>query len=435
MIGLVITIVIMVMGLIFGRHKTLNQAFFYEFLYNLMYSTLLTIINMTFMDYVYKNESWKPEKDYYKIIAAFLGSVPLTLIGIWFIRLFIEVGLRHRSLEKFIENQRFVDYLDSLIITFIVSLIFHVSFLYKGLQENKVKEQKILAGNASAQFESLKSQIDPHFLFNSLNVLSSLIEENPYNAQRFTTALSKIYRYVLEQKDKELVPLQEELDFAKTYMKLLTMRFENSLTYTIHNIEMLDDAKVVPLSLQLLLENTIKHNIVSDLQPLHVSIYEENGYLVVSNNLQEKEVLQNREGIGLANIVNRYGIISKKKVEVENDNNTFKVKIPILTEDISLIKNKNLDKMNAYLSAKKQVKDLKDFYFNLLTYCFIMPILIFINYRTFWDFKWFLFPMFGWGLGICINAFTIFGYGKTWEDRKIYELMEKDKQKNNQKWI
>jgi LytS/YehU family sensor histidine kinase len=93
--------------------------------------------------------------------------------------------------------------------------------LYKKLQENKFKEQKIIAGNASAQFETLKNQIDPHFLFNSLNVLSSLIEENPENAQKFTTSLSKIYRYVLDQKDKELVPLKEELNFAKTYMKLL----------------------------------------------------------------------------------------------------------------------------------------------------------------------------------------------------------------------
>src|SRR5690606_39756363 len=89
----------------------------------------------------------------------------------------------------------------------------------------------LIAGTASAQFETLKSQIDPHFLFNSLNVVSSLIEENPENAQRFTTSLSKIYRYVLEQRDKEVVSVQEELSFAKTYMNLLKMRFENSLFY------------------------------------------------------------------------------------------------------------------------------------------------------------------------------------------------------------
>src|SRR5690606_17573701 len=121
----------------------------------------------------------------------------------------------------------------------------------KAYQEQKVREQKIIAGNASAKFESLKNQIDPHFLFNSLNVLSSLIEENPAQAQKFTTALSKVYRYVLEQKDKELVPVSEELSFAKTYMSLLRMRFENSVIFHLPDAIPDPDAKVVPLALQL----------------------------------------------------------------------------------------------------------------------------------------------------------------------------------------
>ena len=145
-------------------------------------------------------------------------------------------------------------------------MAFHLIYFYKKSQENKVKEQKIIAGTASAKFETLKNQIDPHFLFNSLNVLTSLIEENPDNAQRFTTSLSKIYRYVLEQKDKELVSVEEELSFAKTYMNLLKMRFENSVFYELPASVKNPDAKVVPLSLQLLLENTIKHNIASEMR-------------------------------------------------------------------------------------------------------------------------------------------------------------------------
>src|SRR5690606_2120763 len=140
---------------------------------------------------------------------------------------------------------------------------------------------RVIAGTASAQFESLKNQIDPHFLFNSLNVLSSLIEENPENAQRFTTSLSKIYRYVLEQKNKEYVTLQEELNFASTYMKLLKMRFENSLEYKLPEGPIDPDAKVVPLALQLLLENTVKHNVVSEKNPLRIEIRVEGDYLVI----------------------------------------------------------------------------------------------------------------------------------------------------------
>ena len=184
-----------------------------------------------------------------------------------------------------------------------------------GLQRGE-KEQKVIAGTASAQFESLKNQIDPHFLFNSLNVLSALIEENPESAQKFTTSLSKIYRYVLEQKDKELVTVSEELNFAKTYMNLLKMRFENSITFDLPTDFSNDLAKVVPLSLQLLLENCIKHNVVSESKPLHIKIYMENNFLVVENNLQKKEVLTDRKGVGLQKSN------SDIKVEDERKNNS-----------------------------------------------------------------------------------------------------------------
>jgi len=103
---------------------------------------------------------------------------------------------------------------------FIISTLVYIFLLYKLKQENKVRKHKIVAHTASAKFETLKSQIDPHFLFNSLNVLSSLIEENPVKAQEFTIALSKTYRYVLEQRNKDLIDLQEELEFAKTFVKL-----------------------------------------------------------------------------------------------------------------------------------------------------------------------------------------------------------------------
>ncbi|WP_227429428.1 sensor histidine kinase, partial [Psychrobacter sp. I-STPA6b] len=183
------------------------------------------------------------------------------------LHLFEEVVYNNKSLQEFLENENPESYIVSSIITFFVTLTIHAIYFYKAYNENKVKEQKIIAGTANAKFESLKNQIDPHFLFNSLNVLSSLIEENPENAQRFTTSLSKIYRYVLEQKDKELVSVAEELAFAKTYMNLLKMRFENSITFQLptdfDNLE----ARVVPLSLQLLLENTIKHNVVSENKP------------------------------------------------------------------------------------------------------------------------------------------------------------------------
>src|SRR5690606_1081073 len=158
-------------------------------------------------------------------------------------------------------------------ITLIIVTIFHLAYFYNKRQQNKIKEQKFIAGTASAKFDALKNQLDPHFLFNSLNVLTSLIEENPENAQKFTTSLSKVYRYVLEQKDKELVLVDEELEFAKTYMSLLKMRFEDSIIFEMPEKASNPESKVVPLSLQLLLENAVKHNMVTTSKPLRIKIY------------------------------------------------------------------------------------------------------------------------------------------------------------------
>lgn len=324
-----------------------------------------------------------------------------------------------------------------------VSTFMHArSFMAKWKQASKteVTQQRIIAGTANAKFETLKNQIDPHFLFNSLNVLSSLIEENPENAQRFTTSLSKIYRYVLEQKDKELVSVAEELSFAKTYMNLLKMRFENSLFYELPEQEdgiasslAMTEAKVVPLSLQLLLENTVKHNVVSEQKPLYIRIFIEGDYLVIQNDYQKKEVLQSRQGVGLQNIVDRYGIITNRKVLIEQSEQTFTVKIPILTKQISVMETtSNYSENNAYYRAKKRVEQLKGFYGNLISYCCVIPILIFINLTYMPKFHWFWFSAAGWGFGLLMHAFQVFGYGANWEERKIKEIL--DKEGNKQSW-
>ena len=325
------------------------------------------------------------------------------------------------------------NYVVSILITFFVTISFHAFYFYKAYNENKVKEQKIIAGTANAKFESLKNQIDPHFLFNSLNVLSSLIEENPENAQKFTTSLSKIYRYVLEQKDKELVSVQEELNFAKTYMNLLKMRFENSISFELPENYDNTEAKVVPLSLQLLLENTIKHNVVSEQKPLQIKIFVKDNFLVVENNFQKKEVLQNRRGVGLQNIVERYKLLSERKVLIEEKESYFRVLIPILTKQVAFMETKNVYNENrAFVRAKERVEKLKGFYGNLISYCFVIPILIIINLNSS-SFQWFWFPMLGWGMGVAFHALETFGYGKSWEEKKIQEIINKENNVTN-KW-
>ena len=397
-----------------------------------LYSVPLSFVNSYFFTWVNYGISWGNYKKY-RFIFGLLGSVVITLITIFFIRIIHKVSIEGNSYNDFITAEKFQFYFIALIITLFISLFFHAFYFYKELQKSKINEQKIIAGTASAKFESLKNQIDPHFLFNSLNVLTSLIEENPENAQKFTTSLSKIYRYVLEQKDKELVSLEEELNFARTYMDLLKMRFEDSVSYEVPEILSNPEAKVVPLSLQLLLENAIKHNAISEKRPLKIHIYEEGNYLIVENNFQKKETLQNRNGVGLQNIISRYHIVSNRKVIIEQNTATFRVKLPVLTQKITVMETYKTTENDAYYKAKERVKDIKEFYGNLISYCIVIPFLIFINYYTFWHFQWFWFPLFGWGLGLTIHGFSVFGYGSNWEERKIAEIMAKEKQ-NNKTW-
>jgi hypothetical protein len=419
---------ILLINLIFGAYdweRLLDVQLWGTYFF---YSFVLTAINSLYFAFFEKKIGWK-EAYLKKVLFAAVGSIILTMIGFFGCRLVDQTVFQGDTISEFLANERAGYYLFPLLVTTIVSLFFHLIYFYKAIQEKKVTEQKIIAGTASAKFESLKNQIDPHFLFNSLNVLTSLIDENPVLAQKFTTGLSKIYRYVLEQKDKELVNLQEELNFALTYMNLLSMRFENSIFYEIPQQLSTPEAKVVPLSLQLLLENTIKHNVVSENKPLHIKIFEEDGYLVLENNLQEKEVLQKRAGVGLQNIISRYGLVTRREVQIIKNSEKFRVKIPILTKQINIMKTENISENNAYFKAKQRVKEIKEFYGNLISYCVVIPGLVLVNYYTYWDFQWFWFPMAGWGLGLAIHGFSVFGYGANWEERKIQEFMEKEKQR------
>ena len=218
----------------------------------------------------------------------------------------------------------------SVIITIIISLILHSrEFLLRGRQATLDKEihQK---ESIRARYEALKSQVSPHFLFNSLNALTNLVYEDQDKAVKFIKQLSEVYRYVLDTRDKEVVPLEEERKFLTSYLFLQQIRFGDKLMLEIE----LDGIQtlVAPLVLQMLVENAIKHNVVSEEDPLHIRIFRQDGYIVVENDLQRKSVLvDDSPGLGLDNIVRRYEFLSDKKVEVIQ-NGKFIVKLPIIPE-------------------------------------------------------------------------------------------------------
>jgi hypothetical protein len=408
----------------------LTPSFLFSFLITYFAYILLTLSYTRIYRFIEPNNTFKFY--YLRLIIGFIAYYLVLMSSVFLLLLFSDIGIDNLDAYNALKNRVLADNYIILSTSFIMMLIIYFSFLfYKHFQENKLKEQKIIAGTANAKFESLKNQIDPHFLFNSLNVLSALIEENPANAQRFTTSLSKIYRYVLEQKDKELVSVQEELAFAETYMNLLKMRFENSISFELpENFEQ-PEAKVVPLSLQLLLENCIKHNMASEQKPLHIKIFEKDNFLVVQNDLQKKAVLQDGKGVGLQNIISRYAILTNRKVIIQQNSTVFAVYLPILTKQISIMKDTKTTPNTAYYRAKKRVEELKGFYGNLIAYCCVIPILIFINLTYNPDFHWFWFSAAGWGFGVIMHALQVFGYGSSWEERKVNEILNKSNPKNS----
>ncbi|ARN70995.1 histidine kinase [Nonlabens sp. SCSIO 43208] len=394
---------------------------------NFMFTVVLTAVNQWWFNFISKYYDWETHT-VGRLIFGALGSIILTMIALFVCYIIVVLGFYQKSLEFFWANQSAEYYWLGLIITVIVSLIYHAVYFYRLSLNKKVKEQKVIARSATAQFDALKSQLDPHFLFNSLNVLVSLIEENPKAATKFTTSLSKVYRYVLEQRNKELVTINEELQFARTYVNLLKTRFENSIEVIIPNEASNPDAQVVPLSLQLLLENAVKHNVVSDTKPLLIEIFEDGDMLAIKNNLQPKQVVKRSSGVGLNNIASRYALLSNRKMSIDKQDDNFRVNIPIITEKetiMNTVENTSVEDIKL-VKAKSRVADIKGLYDNAFRSAAILIFLSAVNYFTS-DFPWIIFPTVGMSIGLIYNYANVYDYkiplGKEWENRKIEQLM------------
>ena len=406
------------------------------FLISGMYTFFIGLGNGFLNDYLDSKFSWTDETRK-RTIAAIVGTLVMNIALVYFCNYLNFILIQGKNPEKFFNGE--MNFINWFFINFaiMISAIGHArGFMaaWKNSTKKEVVEQKLIAKSANAQFESLKNQLDPHFLFNSLNVLDSLIEENPVQAQRFTNSMSKIYRYVLEQKDKELVSVEEEIDFAKTYCELLKTRFEDAVTFDFNISEEDKKGFVVPLSLQLLLENSIKHNFATSSKPLNIKIFTEKGNLIIENNLQTRELPNTSTGVGLANIVSRYNLLTERNVFIEKSEAFFRVKLPILTEKLNPMNPYTPSQEQlAYEKAAKRVEELKGFYGNLISYCIFIPFLIFINFQTSPKYHWFWWPMLGWGIGVISHGIKTFGIGTDWEERQIKKYMEKEEE-NAKKW-
>lgn len=222
----------------------------------------------------------------------------------------------------------------TLIILIAVVFITHVYetvFLVKETENEMIKNEQLERTKAEAELEALKNQIDPHFIFNSLNTLSHLIEEKPAKAKLFNDNLADVYRYILQNKARDLVLLKEEMLFLENYFSLLKIRFEKAveLKSCIDEKEM-EHYLIPPISLQILAENAIKHNEFSESIPLCINIRLINDELIIHNLLRKKNLRKPSSRIGLQNLQERYKLTTRKEIIIKEEENDFTVMLPVL---------------------------------------------------------------------------------------------------------
>ncbi len=284
--------------------------------------------NIFLMNFVRRKFEWSFDSYYKVIISLFLANIVysglLSAIAVDSWKAF--------SHEKYTSNGPLVNTVLLIIIAAcFITNIYEILFLNIERQHSQSRVEQLNIAKAQAELEALKNQIDPHFIFNSLNTLSFLITRDPANARLYNDTLARVYRYILSNKEKDLVLLKEEIEFISNYFYLLKIRFADAISMVIEITDLSsEDYLIPPISMQALVENAIKHNEFNDRSPLTINISISSTYTIVRNIVNPKAYAAPTSGIGLNNLDNRYKLITKRNIIIENNFKTFTVKLPII---------------------------------------------------------------------------------------------------------
>lgn len=297
-----------------------------NYLYATIFGILIFETSYFSTNWLDKRQTWNkgPAK---RLLIQMLSSILIAIVWVIVVRLSVNYLLFHGKLVIFSDELMLLLLVITLL--FIFNLVELGFFLNERYRSSLAEVEKFRKENAEYQFEMLKLQLNPHFLFNSLNTLSSLVHNDPVKAGEFIHRLSDVYRYVLDNRNKELVSLREEMEFIRSFSFLQGLRFQGMIDFRFEIGEELLDRKIAPMTLQLLIENAVKHNVVSSKHPLDIVISAENDNLIIKNNLQFKEEVAGT-GVGLKNISSRYAFLTDRKVEIIKEDNLFKVIIPLI---------------------------------------------------------------------------------------------------------
>ncbi|WP_299322666.1 sensor histidine kinase [uncultured Maribacter sp.] len=292
--------------------------FLYRYLFFYCFSWLVIQLNAN-IDY--DGFKWSP---ILKWIVILIINVVLLFAVIKVIKAFYPL-INGRDLKPNEEGWINFTFINLSIVLFFIARLLLVS---TDKQESRIENEQLKQQNLENELAALKNQIDPHFLFNSLNSLSSLIRDNE-NATKFVNKLSYMYRYILQSGETNLVSTKEELKFLDCYTFLMKTRYRDRIEIDVNIDEEFMDMKIPPLALQSLVENSVKHNEISSTNPLTVKVYSNGNSLVVENPIRSRSTLAEGMGTGLYNLKKRYSLLLKKEVLVSTENDIFKVELPL----------------------------------------------------------------------------------------------------------
>ena len=298
------------------------------FAHSLIYTAVTWEVNR--LIFIQANKRFTDIRQWKKRLMWMIGCCVLftafscTLIGV--LISFLPEEWQHAGQPKSIASA----YGASYVMLLAVGAVYESIRLFQLWRTTIFEKQQLERAHLASQLEGLRNQVNPHFLFNSLNTLVYLIPEDPGRAVRFVQQMSKVYRYVLESRETKMIPLREELEFLQAYVFLLKERFGENIQVDLHDLNGATESAIVPLSLQMLFENAIKHNVISTQKPLNIEVFAENGHLVVRNNLQRKNQVMDSTGVGLENIRARYRMLTEKAVDVIVSREYFTVLLPMV---------------------------------------------------------------------------------------------------------
>jgi len=302
------------------------ESIYYTGLHWLMTRLIIVEIRKRYADF---------ESSSKRILLQVLLTIVFSILFAPLFSFFLELIGRSCDFSMLINHHEEMKMTTVLLITVLMVFIYEVIYFYHQLRKSILEKEAVKQAHIQSQWEGLRNQVNPHFLFNSMNTLMSIIDEDSNLAKQFLKRLSKVYRYILESREGQLIPLSEEMEFIHSYVFLQQERFKGKLEVKFDLPDFYSSYRIVPMSLQILFENAIKHNIISSRRPLTIEVYVTRNpdMLVVKNNLQRKEQVIDSTKLGLENLRKRYAFITREEIWVREEAQSFVVSIPLIHPD------------------------------------------------------------------------------------------------------